>query len=206
MRTFEIYNTAKRDRKPCAHLLFDERKDHMRIVIDDDAKPEDLPFMLALFVERNQREIPDKWARRWIAERVPPQGRQNLGEVLRANGLDHYDEVALLASSEGRSAQDDFLVRETTRPRVEYAVVQFPEEGASSALLWRAQLGANLARRRKEVGLTQQQLAEKTGIDQGAISRIESGKGNPTLSTLETIAEGVGGSLSIEIRGNCPER
>ena len=199
MRTFEIYNATKRDRRPCAQLLFDEQKDRMRIVLADDAKPESLPFMLALFAERGEREIPDKWARRWMEERIPPPGRQNLGEVLRANGLDHYDEIALMASSEGRSAQDDFLVRETTQPRIEYAAVRLAEKNEQLSFAWRAKLGDSLTRRRKEAGLTQQQLAEKTGIDQAAISRIESGKGNPTLSTLEALAKGVGGILSIEI-------
>ena len=49
------------------------------------------------------------------------------------------------------------------------------------------------------MGLTQQQLAEKTGIDQAAISRIESGRANPTLNTLDALAEGVGASLLVKI-------
>ena len=48
-------------------------------------------------------------------------------------------------------------------------------------------------------GITQQQLAEKTGIDQAAISRIESGRANPTLNTLDALAEGVGASLLVKI-------
>ena len=47
--------------------------------------------------------------------------------------------------------------------------------------------------------MTQQQLAEKTGIDQAAISRIESGRGNPTLDTLQALAEGVGADVAVEI-------
>ena len=42
---------------------------------------------------------------------------------------------------------------------------------------------------RKEGGLTQVQLAEKVGIDQAEISRIERGAGNPTMETLQRIAD-----------------
>lgn len=47
--------------------------------------------------------------------------------------------------------------------------------------------------------MTQRELAEKTGIDQAAISRIESGRANPMLNTLEALVEGVGSSLLVKI-------
>jgi transcriptional regulator with XRE-family HTH domain len=51
---------------------------------------------------------------------------------------------------------------------------------------------------RKNSGLTQKQLSEKTGIDQSDISRIESGDGNPTLATLKRLAAGMGMTLKLE--------
>jgi transcriptional regulator with XRE-family HTH domain len=45
---------------------------------------------------------------------------------------------------------------------------------------------------RKEAGLTQQQVWEATGIHYTEISRLERGLGNPTFSTLESLAEGLG--------------
>ena len=204
MRTFEIYNTSKRKRKPVAQLAYDESADSMTITLAHDAQPADLPLMLALFAERGQREIPDEWARRWVEERIPPQGRQNLGEILRAQNLDHYDEIALLVSAEGRSAQDDFLIREVAAPSVDYAVVSLDDAREKRpekrpALMWCETLGPEIAARRRAAGLTQQQLAEKTGIDQAAISRIESGHANPTLNTLEALVEGIGSHLLVEI-------
>ena len=205
MRCFSIYNSAKRSHAKCAELLVDEATGEMRIVIDEEAAPSDLPLMLALFAERGQREVPDKWARKWVAERVPPQGRQNLGEILRAHGLDSYDEVALLAAARGRSAQDDFLIREGVEPRdalrVHYAGVPLNEDAtsASPANSWCAVLGSKIAEQRKALGMTQRDLSEKTGIDQAAISRIESGRANPTLNTLEALVEGVGRCLMVKI-------
>mgnify|MGYP002859535016 FL=1 len=50
---------------------------------------------------------------------------------------------------------------------------------------------------RKASGLTQKQLSEKTGITQGDISRLENGNGNPSLRTLQRLAEGMGMKLDI---------
>ena len=46
----------------------------------------------------------------------------------------------------------------------------------------------NLARLRKARGLTQQQLADATSVNQATISKIEKGRGNPTLDLIERIA------------------
>ena len=50
---------------------------------------------------------------------------------------------------------------------------------------------------RMETGITQQQLSEKTGINQSNLSRIENGNGNPSVSTLNRIASALGKKLSI---------
>ena len=50
---------------------------------------------------------------------------------------------------------------------------------------------------RMETGITQQQLSEKTGINQSNLSRIENGNGNPSVSTLYRIASALGKKLSI---------
>lgn len=51
---------------------------------------------------------------------------------------------------------------------------------------------------RKSAGLTQKQLAEKTGIAQSDISRLENGGGNPSIRTLQRLAFGLGKALKIE--------
>lgn len=51
---------------------------------------------------------------------------------------------------------------------------------------------------RKESGLTQQQLSDRTGITQADISRLESGNANPSLRTLQRLAEGLGMKLRVE--------
>ena len=51
---------------------------------------------------------------------------------------------------------------------------------------------------RKSTGMTQKDLAEKTGITQGDISRLENGSANPSLKTLQRLAEGMGMTLKLE--------
>ena len=58
-------------------------------------------------------------------------------------------------------------------------------------------VAASLARAREYAKLTQRQLAEKTGIHQGDISKLERGIGNPSLSTLKRLADGMDMELHI---------
>ena len=51
---------------------------------------------------------------------------------------------------------------------------------------------------RKSVGMTQKELAERTGIAQGDISKLETGSANPSLKTLQRLAERMGMRLKLE--------
>ena len=57
-----------------------------------------------------------------------------------------------------------------------------------------------LIKARNAAGLTQQQLAAKTGIDQAILSRIETGKANPSIATLKKLAKGLNKKLKIDFR------
>ena len=50
---------------------------------------------------------------------------------------------------------------------------------------------------RRQSGLTQKQLSERTGIAQGDISKLENGSANPSLRTLQRLAAGMG--MKVEI-------
>lgn len=51
---------------------------------------------------------------------------------------------------------------------------------------------------RKKSNLTQKQLAERTGINQSDISKLETGNANPTLQLLKRLAEGMDMVLKLE--------
>jgi len=71
---------------------------------------------------------------------------------------------------------------------------EFAEAWAESEL--EDQIKRNLIQARIDAGLTQE-LAERSGVRQSNISRIESGTAVPTLRTLNAIAKGTGKKLKI---------
>ena len=111
MKSYEIVDGSRRDAKACARLDYDEKDDTYSIRISEDADPAELPAILRILADQGKREIEDRWARRWVMERVVPPSRQNLGSVLKENGLERYDMHALLVAGDGRCAQDDYFIR-----------------------------------------------------------------------------------------------
>lgn len=51
---------------------------------------------------------------------------------------------------------------------------------------------------RTSQNLTQKELAERTGINQADISKLENGTRNPSINLLKRLAEGMGMVLKIE--------
>jgi transcriptional regulator with XRE-family HTH domain len=52
-------------------------------------------------------------------------------------------------------------------------------------------LGKNLRAARKRLDLTQEELAQRSGVQAGEISRIERDKRDPQVSTVEKLAAGL---------------
>ena len=50
---------------------------------------------------------------------------------------------------------------------------------------------------RKQSGLTQKELAERTGINQADISKLENGTANPSIRTLRRLADGMGMKMKL---------
>ena len=86
---------------------------------------------------------------------------------------------------------DEFLEEQLKDPefRAEWDALQ-PERAIVQAMI----------DARRTTGMTQKQLAEKTGIAQSDISKLETGSGNPSLKTLQRLAAGMGMVLHIEFR------
>lgn len=61
---------------------------------------------------------------------------------------------------------------------------------------FQAALGIAVKARREELGLTQEQLANDSGLHQRWVSNIETGKRNPSYGSLRRLAEGLGLSAS----------
>jgi transcriptional regulator with XRE-family HTH domain len=56
--------------------------------------------------------------------------------------------------------------------------------------------------RRESLQVTQDTLADISGVSLRALKQLESGKGNPTLETLSKLAEALGLELSLQLKTN----
>ena len=52
-----------------------------------------------------------------------------------------------------------------------------------------SKLGKNIKRIREQKNMTQGDICRAVGLDRAQMSNIEAGKGNPTLATIEKIAQ-----------------
>ena len=77
-------------------------------------------------------------------------------------------------------------------------MIHFRKKGGKENGMDTIRFGKFIREMRKEKGLTQKQLADKTGIAQSDISKLETGNANPSLKTLQRLASGMGMVLRIE--------
>lgn len=61
----------------------------------------------------------------------------------------------------------------------------------------RKEIGKIIQQRRKELGITQQELADLTDVGINTLVAIERGQGNPSIGTLEKIASAIGYDLVL---------
>ena len=54
--------------------------------------------------------------------------------------------------------------------------------------------------RREQLGVTQEQLSELAAVALRTVKELDSGKGNPTVSTLIKLADVLGIELKLEVR------
>jgi DNA-binding XRE family transcriptional regulator len=84
---------------------------------------------------------------------------------------------------------------------VESGFLADPEVSAEfEALRPHYEVVAQIIKARSELGLTQEALAELTGIARCNISRLESGTYNPSLEFLGRVARGLGMEVHVEFR------
>lgn len=106
MKIFAIRDADNYAGKDLAYLIYFEKEKSFYIELPDDADPWEVPLLLSSFLKRGETTVNAYWSRIWVQQRIVPPDRQNLGQILRDNGLDEYDEYQLLMLSDGRCPQD----------------------------------------------------------------------------------------------------
>ena len=255
MRIFAIADAFKRKADPIGVLVWQpsetSRQGCFLLQLTQACTERRLPLSVSFCVQREGRCATPHESEDWARSRIVPESRHNIGEVLRANGLNDYDEISLFAACNGRSSDDDLLAYELDLPEgfqtaavsaaehdsapvlpplfadevlshvrrtrrageVHYAFVSLSEQGdtmhgkhaskeahIASPPNAAERIGRQIRAARQEAGLTQVQLSARAGITQTVLSRIESGKGNPTLGLLEDIAAALDAKLEVFLR------
>ena len=163
MKHFKVVH-MNRQNHPVAYLDYDSEKQEFFLKIREDVRVSSLPGMLRLFAQKGLYEPGEEWSLRWVQERIIPLDRHGIGIILRENGMTHYDECAILETSQGRSAQDDLLVlpcedvKEKTQPLTSDEIKKI----------------------RQDVKLTQAGLADMLGMTVKAVEAWEAGRNTPS--------------------------
>lgn len=114
MQIFAIKDDFDIQKNNKAFLVYYEREKRFYIELPEEADEWDTPLLLSSFVKRGERTVNSYWSKLWVQQRIVPPDRQNLGQILRDNNLDSYDEFELLILSEGRCAQDSYYLAPVT--------------------------------------------------------------------------------------------
>ena len=72
--------------------------------------------------------------------------------------------------------------------------------GKKSSIMHLSELIQILKKRREILGVTQEQLAELSEVGLRTLKALESGKSNPTLKTMNKLAEVLGMELKLEVK------
>lgn len=119
-------------------------------------------------------------------QREIAEARRRLADFRRRES--RLDPIWALPHTDGMTTFDEFIAELEAEARAEG-----PEAIAElEAFRLHFSLARQLAAQRRARRLTQKQLAEKTGIDQAEISRIERGQANPTTATLGALTRALG--------------
>lgn len=110
MKIFAIRDESDPAGTTLAWLICYETAGRFYIELPDDADPWKTPLLLSSLLKKGEHSVNAYWSRIWVQQRIVPPDRQNLGQILRDNGLESYDEFALLMKAQGRCAQDTYYL------------------------------------------------------------------------------------------------
>ncbi len=79
-------------------------------------------------------------------------------------------------------------------------LIDFITFAAESLFYQTVDIAKDIKERRSQLGISQQDLAEISEVSLATIKDIERGKGNPSLTTLEKIADVLGMEVVLQIK------
>lgn len=114
MKIFAIRDESASRQIDLAYLLYFERQKTFYIEVPKERTEWEVPLLVSSFVRRGEYTLNAYWSKLWVQQRIVPADRQNLGQILKENGLREYDEYRLLMLCDGRCVQDDYYLEAVT--------------------------------------------------------------------------------------------
>lgn len=125
-------------------------------------------------------------------QRLPKEDREDLYELMkelpRAETADEVNSIV--------TTMEEILDQKPIRLRRLELVDQDVRLGCGLQK-WIAFVSEKIRALRKEADLTQEELAERSGLPQSHISRLENGQHSPSRATLEKIARALGVEVGV---------
>lgn len=119
---FEIRDDGIEKNRLLGYLFYYERSKRFFTELLDEYDEWDLPFIFSGFVAKGQYSIGSDWSKKFVEQRIIPPDRQNLGSILKENGLREYDEHKLLLLSNGRCAQDEIHLEKISEESLDHSI------------------------------------------------------------------------------------
>jgi DNA-binding XRE family transcriptional regulator len=120
---------------------------------------------------------------------------ESLSEASRSDLLELFSAWPTASAGEDRESILRAIAEIAENPGIAIVPMDLDAPMPSGLKSWAAEVGARVRSARAEAGLTQAELAEKSGIRQSHISRIENGEHSATHKTLAKLAEAMGTSV-----------
>ncbi len=114
MKVFAIWDDDWENKTPIGYLFCYEKENAFMIELNSELDEWNAPLLFTSFVKKNIYTIPKEISALWVRERVIPSGRQNIGSILKNHKMTEYNEIKLLALSQGKCSQDSCYLKEIT--------------------------------------------------------------------------------------------
>ena len=109
MKIYEIYDYE--EALSIGTLLYYEKEKTFLIELQDNLNECNAPLAFTGLVKKGIFSVPRDLSLMWVAERIIPSGRQNIGSILATHRLKKYDDMKFLELSEGRCSQDSLCIK-----------------------------------------------------------------------------------------------
>ncbi len=124
MKIFAIKDENDISNKTFAWLIYYEKAKRFYIELPNDGDVWQTPLFLSSFLKQGKRTVNAYYSQMWVNQRIVPIDRQNLGQILKDNGLNDYDPYKLLLLTNGRCAQDDYYLEEIPNNKLPQELIE----------------------------------------------------------------------------------